>query len=158
MMRATLHIMMSTSSAAFTYATVVALALLGSSQAFTPSSHPLQLLTPSKSSSSVLYSHHNRREFISNAAVIIGGGCSLSVPQSAFAADIDTEDFLKTGMVAMPMGVSGQAGKAKPRTGVVLREGSEPSRDERSGNVLAEILVGKASDPTPVLATFSSPW
>ena len=148
--------MMST-SAAFTYATVVALALLGSSHAFTPSSPPLQLLP--KSSSSVLYSHHNRREFISNAAVIIGGGCSLSsVPLSAFAADIDTEDFLKTGMVSMPMGVSGQAGKAKPRTGVVIREGSDPSRDDRTGNVLAEILVGKGSEPTPVLATFSSPW
>jgi len=95
---------------------------------------------------------------ISNAAVIIGSGCSLSVPQSAFAADIDTEDFLKTGMVSMPMGVSGQAGKAKPRTGVVIREGSDPSRDDRTGNVLAEILVGKGSEPTPVLATFSSPW
>lgn len=139
---------------AYAYATVVALALLKASQAFTPSS-PLQLLTPPKSSTSVLYSHDNRLEFISNAALIIG---SLSVPQSSYAADIDTEDFLKTGMVAMPMGVSGQAGKAKPRTGVVLREGSEPSRDERSGNVLAEILVGKSSDPTPVLATFSSPW
>ena len=58
----------------------------------------------------------------------------------------------------MPMGVSGQAGKAKPRTGVVLREGEEPSRDDRSGNVLAEILVGKTNDPIPVLTTFSSPW
>ncbi|KAL7532954.1 hypothetical protein ACHAWF_004289 [Thalassiosira exigua] len=61
-------------------------------------------------------------------------------------------------MVSMPMGVSGQAGKAKPVTGVVLREGSEVSRDGRSGSVLAEILLGKASDPIPVLATFSSPW
>lgn len=61
-------------------------------------------------------------------------------------------------MVAMPMGVSGQAGKAKPVTGVVLREGSDVSRDDRSGSVLAEILVGPSSDPTPVLATFSSPW
>lgn len=53
--------------------------------------------------------------------------------------------------------MSGQAGKAKPRTGVILREGSDVSRDERSGNVLAEILLGSAADPTPVLATFSSP-
>ena len=56
----------------------------------------------------------------------------------------------------MPMGVSGQAGKAKPVTGVILREGSEVSRDDRSGSVLAEILVGK--DQTPVFASFSSPW
>lgn len=55
--------------------------------------------------------------------------------------------------------MSGQAGKAKPYTGVVLREGSDVSRDDRSGNVLAEILIGKVStDPTPILATFSSPW
>jgi hypothetical protein len=34
---------------------------------------------------------------------------------------VDVENFIRTGMVQMPMGVSGQAGKAKPETGVVLR-------------------------------------
>lgn len=92
---------------------------------------------------------------MSKAAIaVISSGI---VPQSA-RADVDTEDFLKTGMVSMPMGVSGQAGKAKPVTGVVLREGSDVSRDGRTGAVLAEILLGKSSDPIPVLATFSSPW
>jgi len=80
----------------------------------------------------------------------------ISTPQSALA-DVDTDSFIRSGMVSMPMGVSGQAGKAKPVTGIVLRDGSEVSRD-KSGNVLSEILLGKSSDPTPVLATFSSPW
>ena len=70
--------------------TVVVLALLEVSQAFSPSSHhhvrqesALQSLGGS-----------NRREFLSSATIAIG---SLSVPQLSWAADIDTEDFLKTG-------------------------------------------------------------
>jgi hypothetical protein len=51
-----------------------------------------------------------------------------------------------------------QAGKSKPETGVVLREGSEVSRDSRSGNVLAEILVKGNGNLMPVVASFSSPW
>lgn len=127
-------------------------ALLEESHAFAPSSLPQH--AAAASSNSALFGHADRREFLSKAAVAAAG--IVSVPLSA-SADIDTEDFLKTGMVAMPMGVSGQAGKAKPVTGVVLREGSEVSRDSRGG-VLAEILIGKSADPTPVLATFSSPW
>jgi hypothetical protein len=52
------------------------------------------------------------------------------------------------------MGVSGQAGKSRPETGVVLREGSEVQQDTK-GNVLAEILL---TGNTPVLASFTSPW
>ena len=33
----------------------------------------------------------------------------------------DIDAYLKTGGVAMPMGVSGQGGKMRPATGVVLR-------------------------------------
>ena len=63
----------------------------------------------------------------------------------------------------MPMGVSGQAGKAKPVTGVLLREGTDISRDSKSGNVLAEILVQKkgssdAEDFMAVVTSFQSPW
>jgi len=126
------------------------LTLLNAAYSFSPSPPHVQLQT-----STSLNSHNSdRRNFLSNAAT---AGCVL-LPQSSWAADVDTEDFLKTGMVSMPMGVSGQAGKAKPRTGVVLRDGEEPSRDMKSGNVLAEILVGSSSNPTPVLATFQSPW
>jgi hypothetical protein len=80
---------------------------------------------------------------------------------------------------------TGQAGKAKPQTGVVLRyvnrppfvmnlkfetisdlpvfnirEGTDVSRDSRTGDVLAELLVkrGDTGDLMPVVATFTSPW
>ena len=69
----------------------------------------------------------------------LAGAC-VGAPTVASAV-VDTEDFIRTGMVSMPMGVSGQAGKSKPTTGVVLRDGSEVNRDSRSGDVLAEILV-----------------
>jgi hypothetical protein len=41
----------------------------------------------------------------------------------------------------------------------LLREGSEVSRDSRTGDVLAEILVeGSNTKTIPVLASFSAPW
>lgn len=150
----TSHLSMTMTSAIYYYS-VLALALIKGSNAFVPQSRIL-------ASPIVLCGHgsdSDRRTFISTAAIALGGAAAaaVAVPRSA-CAELDTADYLKTGMVSMPMGVSGQAGKAKPVTGVVLRDGSEASRDARSGNVLAEILVGKSTDPTPVLATFSSPW
>ncbi len=71
---------------------------------------------------------------------------------------LNVEDYLRNGFVSNPMGVSGQAGKSKPETGVVLRDGSEVSRDPRSGDVLAEILVSGGDNMVPILASFSSPW
>jgi hypothetical protein len=74
-------------------------------------------------------------------------------------SSLDIDSYLSTGGVPMPMGVSGQAGKSKPETGVLLREGSEVSRDSSSGQVSAEILVrGDGNDYSPVVASFSSPW
>jgi hypothetical protein len=154
---------------------VLALALLRGSFSFVHTSH-----APSRSSNTALLGRRlhgdddnnnadgsSRRKFIDRGAAaivaVVGGTTSAAamvLPRyyAANAADVDTENFLKTGMVSMPMGVSGQAGKAKPVTGVVLREGSDVRRDERAGGVLAEILVGKSSNPIPVLAGFSSPW
>lgn len=86
------------------------------------------------------------------------------VPSSASAAaaalqdSLDVDTFLRTGMDAGGnMGVSSQAGKSRPQTGVVLRDGSDVSQDG-SGQVLAEILTGTKADPKAVLASFSSPW
>jgi hypothetical protein len=53
----------------------------------------------------------------------------LGAPQKAFAlADeskipdtLDIDNFLRYGQVSNPMGVSGQAGKSRPETGVILR-------------------------------------
>lgn len=59
-----------------------------------------------------------------------------------------------------PLFHTGQAGKAKPQTGVVIPEGTDVSRDSKSGNVFAEILVQKtdSSDLMPVVTSFQSPW
>ena len=100
---------------------------------------------------------------------MLGGGAAamsglLTNTQSSYAAEsTDIDSFLRTGGVAMPMGVSGQAGKAKPETGVLIREGTDISRDPKSGNVLAEILVQKSGAESPdnlmaVVASFQSPW
>jgi len=96
-----------------------------------------------------------------SAALIAGLGFS----DSAFAAEVpalqeslDIDNFLRTGMEAQPMGVSGQAGKSRPETGVFLRDGTSVSRDSRSGNVLAEIVLGKKTDLSAVLVSFASPW
>lgn len=93
----------------------------------------------------------------------IAGGVSAAFiaqqqPALAVEGGVDVDSFLQSGMVSMPMGVSGQAGKSKPETGVVLRDGSELSRDSRTGDVLAEIVVNSPEGKAAVLASFSSPW
>ena len=103
----------------------------------------------------------SRREtlgWIAGAATI---GLTGQEPAKAVADrpdSFDVQDFIRTGVVQQPMGVSGQAGKPRPETGVLLRDGSEVSRDARSGDVLAEILLKSGSDKVPVLTSFSSPW
>lgn len=104
-----------------------------------------------------------------------GGGGILLLQQAAALAASDpagpggfnVDDYLRTGLVAQPMGVSGQAGKSRPETGVVLRDGSQVSRDARSGDVSAEILLKSSSssnnnnnggEKVAVLTLFSSPW
>jgi hypothetical protein len=74
-------------------------------------------------------------------------------------SSFDVNNFLKSGQVSMPMGVSGQAGKSRPETGVILRDGSDLSRT-KSGDVLSEIIVESSSDGNPmaVAVTFTSPW
>jgi hypothetical protein len=66
--------------------------------------------------------HSTRR----SAFGLIGGACvGCIITSGAVAADtpegVDVQNYIRTGMVSMPMGVSGQAGKSKPVTGVVLR-------------------------------------
>jgi len=131
-------------------------------------------MPPSKtsiSSSSISTSNNNnsnsRRQVIGS---LLGGGTAALIGATtattgsiANANTMDTESFLQSGGVAMPMGVSGQAGKQKPETGVLLREGTDISRDSKTGNCLSEILVQKANskdkeDYMPVVASFSAPW
>ena len=61
------------------------------------------------------------------AGAATGGWLSGGNPQAWADAGagaggiVEIDEFLRTGMVAQPMGISGQAGKSKPETGVVLR-------------------------------------
>jgi hypothetical protein len=98
---------------------------------------------------------------------LVGGttavGGWLAQPQPSLAADEDSfnvDAYLRSGVVSSPMGVSGQAGKSKPETGIFLRDGSEVSRDPRTGDVLAEIVMMSSSgdNKVPVLASYSAPW
>lgn len=79
---------------------------------------------------------------------------------SAVQDSMDVDRFLRSGVDAGGnMGVSSQAGKSKPETGVFLRDGSEVSRDPRTGDVLAEILLQDTSgERMAALTSFSSPW
>jgi len=57
------------------------------------------------------------------------------------------------------MGVSSQAGKSRPETGVFLRDGSDVSRDKKTGDVSAEIVVnGSNGEKMAVFVSYSSPW
>ena len=98
-------------------------------------------------------------------ASIVGGGTAAAwmIGTAPANAVDDIDAFLRTGGVSMPMGVAGQAGKGKPETGVLLREGTDISRDSKSGNVLAEILVKKTNGSEDdkfmaVVTSFQSPW
>ena len=105
----------------------------------------------------------NRRSVVGWIGSIVGTTAIIPY-QPSMAADVDglnVNDFLKTGQVAMPMGVAGQAGKSRPETGVTLRDGTDVSRDPRTGDVMAEIIVQDSKHQNAaavVLASYSSPW
>ena len=106
-------------------------------------------------------STESRRKFMSQtlASITTTFFATTSVAQAESSDGFNFDDFLKTGQVSMPMGVSGQAGKSKPETGIVFRDGSELNRDSKSGNVLTEILLNvQSDDPTAIVTSFSSPW
>jgi len=87
----------------------------------------------------------------------IGGAVSVPLICNAEGAT-DVESFLATGGVAMPMGVSGQAGKSKPVTGIYFRDGTDVQRNPRTGDVLAEIVMKGEDGKIGVLTSYSSPW
>eukprot|EP00816_Leptocylindrus_hargravesii_P010201 CAMPEP_0196822476 /NCGR_PEP_ID=MMETSP1362-20130617/83620_1 /TAXON_ID=163516 /ORGANISM="Leptocylindrus danicus, Strain CCMP1856" /LENGTH=322 /DNA_ID=CAMNT_0042202039 /DNA_START=49 /DNA_END=1017 /DNA_ORIENTATION=+ len=90
---------------------------------------------------------------------IIGGAPQLAMADAAAIQDsLDVDSFIRTGRdLGGNMGVSSQAGKSRPQTGVVLLDGSEVSQSS-GGDVLAEILTGTKAQPVAVLASFNSPW
>ena len=107
----------------------------------------------------------DRRQLLRvSAATAAGFMLTAGNPDPAQAAaaalqdSLDVDTFLKSGSdTGGNMGVSSQAGKSRPQTGVVFRDGSEIQQDKK-GNVLAEILTGTKQNPVAVLTSFSSPW
>ena len=107
----------------------------------------------------------NRRGVLSFSAGAVAAGLLLGINPTEARADsaavqdsLNIDSFLKTGVDAGgPMGVSSQAGKSRPQTGVVLRDGSDVLQDKQ-GNVLSEILTGTKANPVAVMASFNSPW
>jgi hypothetical protein len=169
-------------SSYLTFLVVMVLLSFDRMQAFAPSegrqqktvttSRPLSFETnealPSSSSSfSSLPSHCTRRTIFTKALVAPGMAlvATLAATPQLAAADsaavqdsLNIDNFLRTGVDAGGnMGVSSQAGKSRPQTGVVFRDGSEVFQD-KAGTVSAELLTGTKASPKAVLVTFRSPW
>jgi len=140
---------------------VLAALLCKSASAFTLSSIDSHRLIDTSLNANNNEADASRRSFFSTLTISTAAALSVSGLNSmpAFADGMDVNDFLKSGQVAMPMGVSGQAGKSKPRTGIIFRDGSEIARDAKTGDVLTEIVLSANSpDPVGVLTSFTSPW
>lgn len=135
---------------------VATLLCLSSVSAFTLSQN-------SKISETNLYAV-NRRDVLwkaaSAAAVVLTTQPKYAEADAAAIQDsLNVDNFLRTGVDGGGnMGVSSQAGKSRPQTGVVFRDGSEVFQDKRSGQVSAELLTGTKKDPKAVLVSFVSPW
>jgi len=145
----------------------LALILLATAESFSPSNFV------SSRRATALRGHDNldankdvsmsRTKFFHVATTTIGAA-SIAFTQPVVAVEsgrpesLDIDNFLRTGQEAFPMGVSSQAGKSKPVTGVFLRDGTSVERDTRTGNVLAELVLGDKADLSAVLVSFQSPW
>ena len=87
----------------------------------------------------------------------------FSFPRKAGAAaavqdSLEVDKFLRTGIDSGGnMGVSSQAGKSRPQTGVVFRDGTDVLQG-KGGEVSAEILVGTKASPASVLVSFRAPY
>mmetsp|Transcript_3922 Transcript_3922/g.9343 ORF Transcript_3922/g.9343 Transcript_3922/m.9343 type:complete len:313 (-) Transcript_3922:63-1001(-) len=93
-------------------------------------------------------------------ALVVGGAPDPAWSAAAVQDSLDVDAFLRKGVdIGGTMGVSSQAGKSRPETGVYLRDGSEVSRNKKSGDVNAEIVVnGSDGEKMAILVGYSSPW
>jgi len=83
---------------------------------------------------------------------------SANADAAANQDSVNIDNFLRTGVDGGGnMGVSSQAGKSRPQTGVVFRDGTEVIQEKRSGLVSAELLTGTKINPHAVLISFLSP-
>jgi hypothetical protein len=109
----------------------------------------------------------SRRDVLGGLAWACGAGVLAvgGAPKAAWSAaavqdSLDVDEFLRRGVdMGGTMGVSSQAGKSRPETGVFLRDGSEVSRNRKTGDVNAEIVVkGTDGEQMAVFVGYSSPW
>jgi hypothetical protein len=108
----------------------------------------------------------SRREIIgritSTAGLLVVGGCTTQPAWSASAVQdsMNVDQFLRSGVDGGGgMGVSSQAGKSRPETGVFLRDGSDVSRNRKTGDLNAEIIVnGSNGEKMAVFISYNSPW
>ncbi|KAL7447533.1 hypothetical protein ACHAXM_010811 [Skeletonema potamos] len=99
--------------------------------------------------------HVSRRDVIATAALALP---SVANAAAAVQDSLEIDEFLRTGVDSGGnMGVSSQAGKSRPQTGVVFRDGTDVLQS-KTGDVSAEILVGTKADPKSVLISFSAPY
>lgn len=105
----------------------------------------------------------SRRNVLGGLVSACAAGALAPAPAWSAAAvqdSVDVDAFLRKGVdIGGTMGVSSQAGKSRPETGVYLRDGSEVSRNRKSGDVNAEIVVnGIDGERMAVFVGYSSPW
>ncbi|KAL7474677.1 hypothetical protein ACHAW6_000639 [Cyclotella cf. meneghiniana] len=104
-----------------------------------------------------------RREIVSAVSASVVAFTVTAIGDSASAApaiqdSLPIEEFLRTGLdPSGPMGISAQAGKSRPITGVVFRDGTDVLQG-KGGDVSAELLVGTKANPTSVLVSFNAPY
>ena len=108
-----------------------------------------------------------RRDILSGLAlacgagiVVLGGTSKPAWSAAAVQDSLDVEEFLRKGVdTGGTMGVSSQAGKSRPETGVYFRDGSELSRNRKTGDVNAEIVVNDVKgEKMAVFLSYNSPW
>lgn len=56
-----------------------------------------------------------------SAGILVGSKKVFASGADTVVDSLDVQDFLRRGVSVNPMGVSGQAGKSRPETGVILR-------------------------------------
>ena len=109
----------------------------------------------------------SRRDLLGGLASACGAGILVvgGTPQPAWSAaavqdSLDVDTFLRRGVdIGGTMGVSSQAGKSRPETGVYLRDGSDVSRNRKTGDVNAEIVLNANNgEKMAVFVSYSSPW
>eukprot|EP00579_Thalassiosira_antarctica_P001629 CAMPEP_0201867194 /NCGR_PEP_ID=MMETSP0902-20130614/1521_1 /ASSEMBLY_ACC=CAM_ASM_000551 /TAXON_ID=420261 /ORGANISM="Thalassiosira antarctica, Strain CCMP982" /LENGTH=323 /DNA_ID=CAMNT_0048392315 /DNA_START=62 /DNA_END=1033 /DNA_ORIENTATION=+ len=141
--------------------------------AFQPSTTTIPLLNPHRNaadtSSTTTALQISRRQVLSTSitGTIISAATASSIlttPTPANAADAGVQDslavneFLRSGVDSGGnMGVSSQAGKSRPQTGVVFRDGTQVLQG-KNGDVSAELLVGTKAQPEAVLVSFNAPY